>query len=684
MHDQDLAGAPWWRREGVSLSGGWHPLSARLRAAELADNEEELYAWEHSEERILLLKRHGINLVVGHFARGFGPTDEAEQQEQARQFAALCHRHGLRHGSYIPNTIYFESVIKDYPDCEEWAVRTHDGRLVHFGGEQTWRWVACFNSPGWRAYVRAEIERAIRSAGTDVIHLDNMILWPEPDSCHCPRCREAFRAFLAVRYPTPEARKTRFGLDLVETARPPNFYLRFCQPWDLDRIRNPLMQEWIDFRCHTLTDYMRDMSSFARGLRPDIAIMVNGQAVWGSNQAFLHGVDSTAQASLADICWDENPDLRPDDEPGAIPPSTLKMRGMNLLRRLDRKVITSYHDEEELAFNLTFSGNPGINAQWGYSEPRKGLLTGVQPGVEALLELFNSHKEFYCGLLPLARTAVWRNQTSLARICFDTHLAACVMEHVLFTRRIPFSIVQDQWITREALAAFDLVILPDVEYITDEQAAVLRGFVQGGGALLVTGRSGAFDGRGRRRSAPLFAAWPDGGNAPDTARRDGPSWTARCGAGRVAYLAEIRYTHQPRAFRSHCQVHYDSIDSRYWKDPVNVGEVMGLAEWLKPDMDRVKVYGHPEARLDWVRFRDGNEGCLLMRAGPAAETADLRLAVRASAAPAAGELWRPGQQRPAALEWTRRGEWFETVLADVGRHALVRYRAGREPACLST
>ena len=38
------------------------------------------------------------------------------------------------------------------------------------------------------------------------------------------------------------------------------------------------MQEWLDFRCWTVTDYIREMTEYARNLRPEIAIdyLVNG------------------------------------------------------------------------------------------------------------------------------------------------------------------------------------------------------------------------------------------------------------------------------------------------------------------------------------------------------------------------------------------------------------------------
>ena len=126
---------PWWKTEGVIIDGGWHPLNARIRAGGALDNEEELYEWEYTEERVMRVQSLGINVIVTQFDRGLGETDQAEHQEKTRRLAELCHKHGLKIGVYLANTVYYESMLKDHPECEDWIVHTHDGRRVNYGGE---------------------------------------------------------------------------------------------------------------------------------------------------------------------------------------------------------------------------------------------------------------------------------------------------------------------------------------------------------------------------------------------------------------------------------------------------------------------------------------------------------------------------------------------------------------------
>ena len=682
---------PWWKTQGVFFAGGWEPLTGRIRRGVATEHAEEEYAWEYSEEHILRLKELGIVLLIGQFDRGLGDSDQAEHQDLARRQAELCHKHGLRHGCYLANTVWYESVRKDNPECEDWVAKAYDGQFVNYGGEATFRWVACFNSPGWRARMKRQIDAALDFVKTDWLHFDNLGVWPEPDGCHCPHCQAKFRQYLQDRYPSAEEQKRRFGFTGFDTFTIPNFYMRFCPPWKLDRIQNPLLQEWLDFRCWTVTDYIREMSTYARAKKPDVAIDGNAQSIWGVNQAMLHGVDQGAQSAYLDIVCEENPDHRPEDDPRAAFPVTRKMRGMNYYRRLGKSIMTAFRDEETLAYNLAFAGDPGINFMWGYSEPGRKSLNPHPPGVKELLDHFLTHRELYLQVRSAARTAVWRSKRSLRYVSTDTHLSACVMEHLLFTRRIPFSIVSDEYIDSERLKEFDLLILPDAEWVSDAQAEAIARFVEAGGSVLVTEQSGTMGDLGRRRQVPAFARLFAGSLSGASAQQEesgnfdpnkqfavrstaGLASYSRHGRGRAVYLPKIQYVHAPHTFSSEYNVMYDGIDSRYWKEPHNAREILDAVQWLNPACEPVRVYGSSELRLDYVCWPDGSRGVMLFRCGKIGETQDLRFSVLGPQEPASAAIYRPEQTGGEPLIWVQRGERWETVLSGVRRLAVARFR----------
>lgn len=659
---------PWWRTQGLLVAGGWHPLPARIRSGFRQDDEEEFYAWEYTEEHILRLKELGITALISQFDRGLGPTDQAPEQERARLQAELCHKHGLRHGCYLANTVYYESMLKDHPECEDWVIHTHDGRHSYYGGEQTWRWVVCFCSPGWQERMKREIKRAIEFVETDWLHLDNLEVWPEPDSCHCPHCQEAFKEYLRERYPDERAQRRRFGFAGLDNFRAPNFHLRFTRPWDLNRITNPLMRDWIDFRCQSVTDYLRELVTYARALKPDIVIDTNAQSIRGSNQALIHGVRQDHQVPLVDVVWDENPDYRPDDG-RAVPRVARTMRGMNYLRRAGRPILTSFSTEEELAWNLTMGGSPGINTSWGYAEPRKSPLNEPKPGVAELLAHYRRRLKLYTLQKPAARAAVWHNYQSFAYDSFSTHLSAFVMEHLLWERRVPFSIVTDSFISKKGLRDFDLLIAPNVQFVSDEQLRTIADFVHAGGAALLTEGTAAIDGEDRVRSQWALSDLLKGASASD---QEAAAY-AVYGKGRIAYLPKIDYVHPPRSLPGgNYNVHYQGCDTRYWRKPYNAAEILGAIAWLYPQYQPVKVYGLPALCLDVLTLADGATVVPMMRVGTISPVS-IRFAVRSRNEPRRGRLYVPEKQRPISLKWQRRGALWETRLPEMRRHAVVTW-----------
>src|SRR5690606_1042738 len=75
-----------------------------------------------SEENVMNLKESGITLVITHFFKGFGIEGEGEYMENTRKFAELCHKHGLRVGAYIGNTVIPEQLLLELPEVQDWLV----------------------------------------------------------------------------------------------------------------------------------------------------------------------------------------------------------------------------------------------------------------------------------------------------------------------------------------------------------------------------------------------------------------------------------------------------------------------------------------------------------------------------------------------------------------------------------
>lgn len=686
---------PWWLTEGIFFAGGWHPQHARVRRGIPGETCEVDCEWEYTPEHIDRLAELGVTLLIGQFDRGYAQVDQAESQRDAAKQAAMCHERGMHHACYMANTVYFESVLKESPDCEDWVVKTYDGRFVHYGGQQTFRWVACFNSPGWRKRMKQQIDIAIDDVKTDMLHFDNLAVWPEPDSCHCKYCSDGFRTFLKKRYPGDAEQKRRFGIASgnFETYRPPNFYMRFNPPWEVDRFSNPLLQEWIAFRQWTVTSYIIEMAGYARAKKPDILIESNGQGVWGCNQAIIHGIDTPAQSAPVDVFADENPDIRKDDSPDAIYPVTHKFRSMNYFRGAGKAPITAFRDEEALAFNIAFAGHPGINQKWGYSEPGKAPLGKPMPGVMALLQHYKNNRPLYLDGRSAARIAVWRNTQSLSLVSTDTHLSVCVMEQLLFDARIPFRIIDDNVVNSSEINTFDLVIVPNVEFIACQTLEHLEHYAKQGGAVLVTEKSGTFTSEPRKRKnwafSKLFAQAGSHATASDTIETEaitmdpnaqfklvqstGQPLMANIGKGRAGYLPLIDYIHQPHAFESKYNCHYDGIDSRYWKWPRNHHEILETINWLAPSARPVRFAAGKELRTDLLKLHDGRLAIPLFRCGPIndAQPVSLPMVLCTKKEPLGGLLHLPQNTTPVVLKFSPHPQGYQTIIQGMKRLGVV-------------
>jgi hypothetical protein len=682
--------SPWWNRGPLVVAGSWHPLSGRLRAGNALENDEELFAHEFTEKNFDALKARGVTLYVGQFDRGLAFRDQEPCFALARKACAAMHRRGIRFGVYLANTLYFESARKEDPNCGDMAVITHDGRRVHYGGEQTWRWVACFNSPRWIARMKRLVEIAVRDVKADLLHLDNLGVWPEPDSCHCPHCQAAFKDFLRRRYPTPAAQERRFGFAGLEEFQAPNWYLRFSPPWDLLQVHNPLMQDWIRFRCETVTRYAKTLRDHAKALRADVCVEGNGAGIMGFNRSFTHGADPDRLLRVLDVFWDENPDAKVNPAPvraGEPPVFAYPFRSANLSRRLRAPMIRHARSARDVACNLAFMGSAGIVNAFGYAEMRDRNRLPVPPDLEAILSWYRKNARLYDGSRPDHRVAVFRNFESLAFDFVGTHRSAAVLEQLLLNRRIGFDILLNRDLDRGSLAGYRLVILPNVKYLSTRARDRLVAWVRAGGALLFTEQTGHYNEEERIRREPAFRALFRGLQDARERREEtlviesdkqhrsvttgGVIATARFGRGRAAYLPRILFA-EPVDAKSdpRYNVHYRGVDSRYWREPENAAEILALVDWLCPAHSPVRLVCGQGVFQQNLRWEDGSRGVSLFNSFPA-PAAGLRLAGRLGPRL---EAHLPGAARPAALRALAGPLGREAVLPPFRDHLLVRWR----------
>ena len=130
---------------------------------------------------------------------------------------------------------------------------THLGQpiMLRYGYQQSFRYIPCFANQQYLDYLKKVVRYALIEVKTDFIHFDNFGLTAEPYSCHCNHCKDGFRNHLRTKY-APQQRKERLGFDNVDYVNPPLWNSQ-NRPEQLDIISDPVFQEWIDYRCQTMT-----------------------------------------------------------------------------------------------------------------------------------------------------------------------------------------------------------------------------------------------------------------------------------------------------------------------------------------------------------------------------------------------------------------------------------------------
>ena len=198
----------------------------------------------------------------------------------------------------------------------------------------------------------------------------------------------------------------------------------------------------------------------------------------------------------------------------AVPPQTPVM----LYGHFDNTSRYTTPAREELRLWLA-----GMAAQGG--SPWDCSFVGVPPGrwwdrrhddvVEGFYRFMAEHEAAFAGLESVAEVAVVHSQRTQDRFAsgdpardgYITHVRG--WELALFARHLQWDVLPPSGVRLDALRRYRAVVLPNVACVSDEEAAALRRYVAGGGALLGTFETGCFDADGGPRASGAGGALDD-------------------------------------------------------------------------------------------------------------------------------------------------------------------------------
>lgn len=527
-----------WKKGPVVLTGNWEPLVFRRRLGGGPADIAEQYRKEHTETLVRRLKELGINLLITHYFKGFGLKAEAEDIEQTRRLIQLCHRQDIKVGGYIGDTFIPETFLAEEPEAGAWHQVGPDGVAIHMGGTQTFRFRWCRTNPAYFAYMKKVLTQALHD-GLDLVHFDNFVEKPEPFSCHCRWCTKEFRSFLRSSL-TEQERKERFGFSDVSRVVPPVFSTPLYVQWQADLIINPLLQEWINFRCHITTDRYRQLADFCRKLNPAVSIECNPSGIWGENTAYMRGINHAALLPSGEFFWDESPNPYGLLKNGAL---CTHLRTMKMAEPLGNRIFY-YSKTSELALAEGLVFNRGCIGMVG--DLAGDTVTANAGLCRGYIRLLLEFPDLFCRTKSMAKVAVYRNYRSFAYNSIAPHLQAILAEQSLLENHIPFDII-----TSLGNLEYSTIVLPGTECLDKEEIDVLKKFVARGGSVILTGTAGKYDGWRREYPQDPFAGIKE----------------------RLIRLPalELPDSAPPLGQRAVWDDYYRVIDGRYWLLPRNAG-----------------------------------------------------------------------------------------------------------------
>jgi hypothetical protein len=403
-------------------------------------------------------------------------------------------------------------------------------------------------NPAYLTYTKRILAQAIHD-GLDLIHFDNFMYKPEPYSCHCRHCVCAFRDFLRKKYSDAELTRRLGHADLAHIL-PPTFISPLYVAWANELIRNPAIQEWVDFKCQTVAETYGKLAEFCRSLRPDIAVECNSNGFWGENGIYLRSVDHARQLPHGDFFWDESPNAYGLLPNGALSTNIISMKmGQTFNNRVFFYAHSDSTEESERRMSEALAFNNGC---LGLTTFLNGAPGNASETVAAYTELLHAHAEWFCGTRSMAKVALYRNYASYAHNCYDPYLQTILCQQALLLNNIAFDII---WNMDEA-EKYDCLVLPGVECLDTHELDHLSRYAATGGTPVLIGRTGIYD------------SW----------RRQYPQWPIRelLDSGCVCHIENLLPPEgapgkEDRAMWDDC---FPVLDGKFWLCPRNADELL--------------------------------------------------------------------------------------------------------------
>ncbi len=540
-------------------------------------NYKDWYIRGHSEEIIKALADLGINLVSTHFFKGYGMQSDLEDLKNTERLIKNCHRQGIKVLLYVQmSSLFMGTFSKEISQARDWLSVDPEGKPIVFGGitSSYHRLVPCKNNPAFIEYIKEVFRKALVEFQGDGIHLDNLFLYP--NACYCQICKKKFREYLNKEYTKEEAQELFGFYDFSYLDPPPTF-----------RNYDPVSREWVNFKCDGMRELLEELKNYAKSLKPDSIFNAHAPYAWHMSGDYLLKV-STGPETISrnlDMVVAENYDFPRISDHGEL----ISMIREYKLAFINGHSVMSfaflpaegrppYRDggitfiptsaEAKLALGELAAFGGHVSGGFWITMPDKGRFAFEDENLNRILkEYYNflsTNKELFINLESYCETATLRPTASLMNTYDITSPCVTGMEQLLIQEHIPFDIILERHLNITDLARYQVLILPNVTCMTDEQVDTVKQYVDQGGSLVVIGDTSLYNQNMQYRDEYGLAELMGISRLDD---KFPPFLFSDYGQGKVLYFSSKDFL--PGRFIEETRMYVPSLP-RGWKDKIRL------------------------------------------------------------------------------------------------------------------
>jgi hypothetical protein len=408
----------------------------------------------------------------------YGAADPAMgDRDGTREVLALCRKHGIRYVAYYWAQREPVAEAKAHP---EW-------RCVNSKGKPTGYF--CVNQPAYRELVRNRVVEMVAKVGVDGVFFD--MFHARSDECYCPACKAKFHKLTGQEPPVKED------------------------------FQSLLWQQWVEFKYRTIEEAMLDFNRAIKAANPQAALVVNTWNAWvyrdPRNTAGPHNTrNSIRVAEVADALLEETGWYDSVDPSFFAFPTLHNFMSWHLggLCKDKRALMWSSpsflgaypigYPEASIRIATMLTNGSGA----AQSVPGRDTMAHYMADLAEREPYLRGDRLYpWCGLVVSEKTELWYGREDPKQRYLKGVYGAF---QTMLERHLPVSLVTDRELERGALEPYRVLFLPNCAAMGPAELESVRRFVRGGGGLVATYETSAYDEHARPRPtfglADLFQA----------------------------------------------------------------------------------------------------------------------------------------------------------------------------------